>query len=296
MRASNAEGTGDWSPAASGSTGASDGAAEGDVRLVNGTTAQEGRVEIHHAGEWGTVCDDRFAADEAAVVCRQLGLTGGEAHREAAFGEGAGTIWLDDVQCDGTESRLADCTSVGWGVHNCRHSEDVGVSCGAASSLSLASATLSGPLLTLRYDRALDDGSVPSPSDFVVAAGSAAGLASGSAAGAVAIPVESVAVEGGKALLALSRPVERSESVSVRYLPAPMHPLQDRSYNPAPALTGHLVLHAERADQDGFAGRDNVPPGLEAGDRILGHGEGRGARPLGERSDRPVLAGGAGRR
>ena len=304
VRASNAEGTGDWSPAASGSTGASDGAAEGDVRLVNGTTAQEGRVEIYHNGEWGTVCDDRFAADEAAVVCRQLGLTGGEAHREAAFGKGAGTIWLDDVQCDGTESRLADCTSVGWGVHNCRHSEDVGVSCGAASGISLASAAVSGSALTLRYDRALDGGSVPSPGDFVVASGSAAGVASGSAAGvasgsavgvaagsaagvasgsavgavagsaagavagsavgAVAIPVESVTVEGGEALLALSRPVGRSENLSVSYLPAPMHPLQDASYNPAPNLSGQPVRHASAAAVAETAARDAIPPELPA--------------------------------
>ncbi len=247
-------------------------AAEGDVRLVGGTTAQEGRVEIYHNSEWGTVCDDRFGADEAAVVCRQLGLTGGEVHREAAFGEGAGTIWLDDVQCDGTESRLADCTSVGWGVHNCRHSEDVGVSCGAASGISLASATVSGSALTLRYDRALDGGSIPSPGDFVVEAGSAAGVASGSAAGvawgsaagAVAIPVESVTVEGGEALLALSRPVGRSENLSVSYLPVPMHPLQDVSYNPAPNLSGQPVRHASAAAVAETAARDAIPPELPA--------------------------------
>ena len=233
VRASNAEGAGDWSPAASGHTTASDGVAEGDLRLVGGSTAQEGRVEIYHDGAWGTVCDDRFAADDAAVVCRQLGYTGGEAHRQAAFGAGTGTIWMDDVQCAGSESRLADCAFAGWGVHNCRHSEDVGVSCGAASSLALASATVSGSALTLRYDRALDGGSEPSPGDFVVAVGPHGEV----------VPVESVAVVGGAALLTLSRAFEPSERVSVSYLPAPMHPLQDTSYNPAPALTDQAVRH-----------------------------------------------------
>ena len=245
VRASNAEGAGDWSSAASARTTTSDGASEGDVRLVDGTTAQEGRVEIYHNTEWGTVCDDRFASDDAAVVCRQLGYTGGAAHHQAAFGEGTGTIWMDDVDCTGSESRLADCSSLGWGVHNCRHSEDVGVSCGAASSLSLTRATVSGAELTLRYERPLDGGSVPSPGDFVVGG----------------IPIESVAVVDGAAVLTLSRRVEESESVSVSYLPVPMHPLQDASYNPAPAVTGHPVRHAAAVAASG----EVVVTGLLAG-------------------------------
>ncbi|MDE0660390.1 MAG: sulfatase-like hydrolase/transferase [Gammaproteobacteria bacterium] len=238
------------SPEASGRTNAAGGVDEGDVRLVGGSTAAQGRVEIHHDGQWGTVCDDRFVSDDAAVVCRQLGLGGGEAHRNAAFGAGSGTIWMDDVGCTGNESRLADCLFGGWGVHNCGHSEDVGVSCGTASGMSIASATVSGSVLTLRYDRELDRGSVPSPGDFVVAAGPAAG--------AVAIPVESVAVEGGQVVLALWRPVEGSENVSVSYLSGAMRPLQDGSYNPAPALTGRSVRHARPVDLDDVAGEDIV--------------------------------------
>ena len=235
VRASNAAGTGDWSSPASGRTDASDGAAAGDIRLVNGSTEHEGRVEIYHAGEWGTVCDDRFVDDDAEVVCRQLGLTGGQAHHRAAFGAGTGRIWMDDVRCSGDESRLADCAFRGWGRNNCRHNEDVGVSCGAASGTSLSSATVSGALLTLRFDRDLDGGSVPSPGDFVAAAG---------AAGAEVVPVESVAVVDGAAVLTLSRAVEGTEQVTASYLPAAMHPLQDGSFNPAPALTGQVVEHA----------------------------------------------------
>ena len=47
----------------------------GEVRLVNGFTAYEGRVEICVYGIWGTICDNGWGTSDAAVVCRQLGYS-----------------------------------------------------------------------------------------------------------------------------------------------------------------------------------------------------------------------------
>ena len=99
------------------------------VRLVGGADAFSGRVEVLHNGQWGTVCDDDWGASDASVVCRSLGYPGGQAHRRAHFGQGSGQIWLDHVACTGSEMSLDACGHAGWGVVNCGHHEDAGVTC-----------------------------------------------------------------------------------------------------------------------------------------------------------------------
>jgi deleted-in-malignant-brain-tumors protein 1 len=106
---------------------------EGDVRLVNGVQANEGRVEICFNNQWGTVCDDSWGPEEAQVVCRQLNYTvhlqDSVPFTNAFFGSGLTAIHLDDLNCTGTERRLADCGHSGVGNHNCLHHEDAGVLC-----------------------------------------------------------------------------------------------------------------------------------------------------------------------
>jgi len=47
---------------------------EGQIRLAGSCRDREGRLEVYHAGRWGTVCDDSFDDVDASVACFQLGL------------------------------------------------------------------------------------------------------------------------------------------------------------------------------------------------------------------------------
>ncbi|KAF5923570.1 hypothetical protein HPG69_010789 [Diceros bicornis minor] len=103
---------------------------EGALRVLGGSDGCSGRVELWHAGSWGTVCDDSWDLADAEVVCRQLGC--GQAMGAlagAAFGPGSGPVWLDEVGCRGSEATLWSCPAERWGRGDCAHKEDAGVRC-----------------------------------------------------------------------------------------------------------------------------------------------------------------------
>ena len=106
------------------------------VRLVDGPTKYEGRVEVYHNGEWGTVCGDGWDLNDAQVVCIDLGFGPAIASsHNASYGEGSGQIWLDNVECFGTEWTIGMCSYRGWGIQNCSHSKDAGVQCSPAGNI-----------------------------------------------------------------------------------------------------------------------------------------------------------------
>ncbi|GLC43450.1 hypothetical protein PLESTB_001558500 [Pleodorina starrii] len=114
-------------------------ASEGAVRLRDSDNLDWGRVEFCHAGQWGSICHDGWDDQEATVVCRQLGYPYGTALKGRLAGgssppgpEGM-EIWLQQVNCSGSEASLADCPRlVPIGSTVCSHRADAGAACSRA--------------------------------------------------------------------------------------------------------------------------------------------------------------------
>ena len=121
----------------------------GDVRLVGGDTMYEGRVEVCINNGWHTVCDDGWSSTDARVVCKHLGYSYsgcestntwlnisiiifpivGKATFQPSYGQGSGTIAMENVACFGTETDLFACKSSPIFGTTCSHAEDAGVVC-----------------------------------------------------------------------------------------------------------------------------------------------------------------------
>ena len=115
----------------------------GDLRLQDGSTAMDGRLEVYLSDDqgtfqWGTVCKDEFGAAEVTVVCSQLGhpSVGTHYYDTDNYAGVEVPIWMDNLRCAGTETRLTDCPR-STEPANCYHWEDAWVDCRPEISIDL---------------------------------------------------------------------------------------------------------------------------------------------------------------
>ena len=100
------------------------------VRLVNGSSEREGRVEICYNGVWGTVCDYGWDEVDANVICQQMGFTYQRAlpTNNSHFGAGEGPVLLENVRCNQNHSNLSQCVDYFKHIgtfHRCMHTAGV---------------------------------------------------------------------------------------------------------------------------------------------------------------------------
>ena len=64
------------------------------MRLVNGGSSLEGRLEVCLNGVWGTICDTSWDDTDAGVACSQMGYSG-----RGSIYQGYICVVQDDMQC-----------------------------------------------------------------------------------------------------------------------------------------------------------------------------------------------------
>jgi len=104
------------------------------IRLMNGSqpAALEGHIEICINNQWGAICNEGWSDYDAAVACRQLGISTntprgiwqGTAY---LFGQGNAPILISNVNCSGNEGAITNCPFNF--LHNCLPSQIAGVQC-----------------------------------------------------------------------------------------------------------------------------------------------------------------------
>jgi hypothetical protein len=97
-----------------------------DVRLTDGRTPEDGRLQVRLSGRWHDVCSDarNWTQIDAQIVCRQLGMRGGRFDRwfkatgfeskatDIGSPDGPSSVRLDRPNCSGAERFVFDCS--GW--------------------------------------------------------------------------------------------------------------------------------------------------------------------------------------
>lgn len=102
---------------------------------MDGGSTLRGRVEAIASAvgsSWTMLCDDDFGPEDAPVVCRSLGLTGGTRVLpgfDTFRLNSAGPINMSLLACGGGESTVNACPYF-YGDPSCRADEEVGVECG----------------------------------------------------------------------------------------------------------------------------------------------------------------------
>ncbi|XP_078094604.1 scavenger receptor cysteine-rich domain-containing protein DMBT1-like [Mustelus asterias] len=95
------------------------------LRVSNGGSRCDGRVEIDYNHSWGRVQDSLWDMNDANVTCRQLCCGAAVAtYNNSKYGEGEGPVWVNDVQCEGNESHLWNCSAFTMNPHR---SDNIGV-------------------------------------------------------------------------------------------------------------------------------------------------------------------------
>ena len=63
-----------------------------EVRLVGSGYTDRGTIEVFHAGQWGSICDDSFDKNDGDVICRMLGFNSSRYLKQIVLAQLSGSL------------------------------------------------------------------------------------------------------------------------------------------------------------------------------------------------------------
>ena len=106
------------------------------VRLTGAHFPGGGRVEVFYLGSWTPVCSDQWDLSDGHVACRELGLgTALDVDYGFISSEEMGGYILNDVRCNGSESRILDCLGSTFSIGKCNSTRSARVRCSDGGEL-----------------------------------------------------------------------------------------------------------------------------------------------------------------
>ncbi|XP_025115915.1 deleted in malignant brain tumors 1 protein-like isoform X2 [Pomacea canaliculata] len=100
------------------------------VQIDTVSRGSYGRVKVQHMDYWGFVCPNGFDHNDANVICREAGYTGGWAVVDKSYYDSSSLRWLSNIDCDGSESHLTRCRNLVFGnVSDCGNTGIAAVYC-----------------------------------------------------------------------------------------------------------------------------------------------------------------------
>ncbi|XP_069940275.1 protein bark beetle isoform X3 [Cherax quadricarinatus] len=104
------------------------------LRLVDGPTPLQGRLQIFYKNKWRSICTNsrNWTAEDMSVACRQLGYSGGKYYEwQDRANNDTGTLLYEAPLCTGLEDDVTKCAwhthAMGGGV--CDMHPDLGLDC-----------------------------------------------------------------------------------------------------------------------------------------------------------------------
>lgn len=106
------------------------------LRLIDGQSVYDGRLEVTINGRTGTVCNRGWTILNSAIACQQMGLIVDPTiylyskwSPEERLRTISKPILMSEVQCDSLDTNLFECRYTNEQDHTCTHQDDVWIRC-----------------------------------------------------------------------------------------------------------------------------------------------------------------------